>query len=144
MRKEHQEVPSLAYRESGRVHRSCLAKLPSGQLPHPHGPCDQRWHSVHRDSAVCKPRGSRAAMQRVWSQTRPFAACDTSITRDVNMLEERAAANQRAGGEHPRTRHFFSSPTQRKHDKDSATFNNEFLFNRPTKSVYKKCGVYLG
>jgi hypothetical protein len=33
-RKEHQEVPSLAYRESGRVHRSTLAKLPSDQLPH--------------------------------------------------------------------------------------------------------------
>jgi hypothetical protein len=33
-RKEHQEVPSLAYRQSGRVHRSCLAKLPSGQWPH--------------------------------------------------------------------------------------------------------------
>jgi hypothetical protein len=33
-RKEHQEVPSLAYRESGRVHRCFLAKLPSDQLPH--------------------------------------------------------------------------------------------------------------
>ncbi|KAH3939209.1 hypothetical protein HBH98_199060 [Parastagonospora nodorum] len=33
-RKEHQEVPSLAYRECGRVHRLTLAKLPPDQLPH--------------------------------------------------------------------------------------------------------------
>jgi hypothetical protein len=122
MRKEHQEVPSLAYRESGRVHRSCLAKLH-------HGPCDQRWLGVHRDCAVCKPRGSRDTMsQRAEGVAADMAicCCDTSSTRDVNMLEtvERPITAQAVSVLVNRHKQPFLphlDRTQHKDDRDSTT-----------------------